>query len=158
MDKKKVIQRLLLLLETTYQISIDAAKRAHDTATSSENIAENKYDTLALEAAYLAHGQSLRALQCDEDIQLFKALLPTSTTNKVAVGSLITLLDQNEQQKCFFFGPCAGGLKVVINGIEVVVITASSPLGKALLAKALNDEVIFNVGGKLSEYEIINLS
>jgi transcription elongation GreA/GreB family factor len=157
-DKNKLLQHLLLQLEATYQISIDAAERAHDTATSSENVAENKYDTLALEAAYLAHGQSLRALKCDEDIQRFKALSPTPTITEVTVGSLVTLLDQNEQQKCFFFGPSAGGLKVVINGVEVVVVTESSPLGKALLGKTLNDEVILNVVGKLSEYEIVNLS
>jgi transcription elongation GreA/GreB family factor len=29
-------------------------------ATHSENIVANKYDTLAVEAAYLAHGQSMR--------------------------------------------------------------------------------------------------
>ena len=38
-----------------------AAQAAHETATHEENIAENKYDTLGLEAAYLATGQVRRA-------------------------------------------------------------------------------------------------
>ena len=157
MDKTQLLVQLQRALEATYQISIDAAQRAHDTATSSENIAENKYDTLALEAAYLAQGQSLRALQCDEDIQCFKALLSTSSFDKVAVGALVALLDEDDQQKWFFFGPSAGGLKVLVNAIEVVVVTASSPLGKALQGKKLNEEVVLNIAGKVSEYEIVEL-
>jgi hypothetical protein len=38
-----------------------AVRAAHETATHEENIAENKYDTLGLEAAYLATGQARRA-------------------------------------------------------------------------------------------------
>ena len=157
MDKKQVLQQLQQLLEATYQISIDAAQRAHDTATSSENIAENKYDTLALEAAYLAHGQSMRALQCDEDIQLFKSLPVTTQVTKVALGALVLLLNENELQKWLFLGPAAGGLKVLVDGVEVVVVTENSPLGKAILGKVLNDEVALNIAGKLSEYEIIEI-
>ena len=38
-----------------------AVRAAHETAIHQENVAENKYDTLGLEAAYLATGQALRA-------------------------------------------------------------------------------------------------
>ena len=62
MNKTNVIKTIIALLEVQYQTAIDAAKEAHSTATDDETIAENKYDTFALEASYLAHGQSQRVI------------------------------------------------------------------------------------------------
>lgn len=52
--KRQLIEHLVLGLEANYQTVLSAAKRAYSTATDRANIAENKYDTLGLEAAYLA--------------------------------------------------------------------------------------------------------
>ncbi len=61
MDKFLLQQRVLKrLAEDLVQVE-QAAREAHETATHEENIAENKYDTLGLEAAYLATGQARRA-------------------------------------------------------------------------------------------------
>jgi hypothetical protein len=51
-----IVEKLQLELST----AVAASQQAHDSATHSKNIAANKYDTLAVEAAYLAHGQSMR--------------------------------------------------------------------------------------------------
>ena len=63
MNKKLLQKHILTALETNHQTAISATQQAHDTATHEENIAENKYDTLGLEAAYLAHGQAQRQAQ-----------------------------------------------------------------------------------------------
>lgn len=61
MDKCLLQQQVLeRLAEDLLQVE-QAARVAHETATHEENIAENKYDTLGLEAAYLATGQARRA-------------------------------------------------------------------------------------------------
>jgi hypothetical protein len=46
-------------LEVAVNSASAAADQARDTATDKQNVAENKYDTLGLEAAYLAHGRSM---------------------------------------------------------------------------------------------------
>ena len=46
-----IVEKLQLELST----AVAASQQARDSATHSENIAANKYDTLAVEAAYLAH-------------------------------------------------------------------------------------------------------
>ena len=51
-----IVEQLKLELST----AVAASQQAHDSATHSENIAANKYDTLAVEAAYLENGKSLR--------------------------------------------------------------------------------------------------
>ena len=75
MNKKLLAETLLIALSDVHQSAVDAAKRAYDTATDNENVAENKYDTLALEAAYLAQGQSLRVEQCEADLIAFKEII-----------------------------------------------------------------------------------
>jgi hypothetical protein len=56
--KRRLIDHLIIELEANYETALTVAKRAHSTATDQANIAENKYDTLGLEAAYLAEGQA----------------------------------------------------------------------------------------------------
>jgi hypothetical protein len=61
MDKFLLQQQVLERLAKDLLQAEEAARAAHKTATHEENIAKNKYDTLGLEAAYLATGQARRA-------------------------------------------------------------------------------------------------
>ena len=155
MNKQVLLKKLLIELTAVHQSAIDAAQRAHDTATSDENIAENKYDTLALEAAYLANGQSLRVEQCAADIQLFKQLNGNVLYSKVGVGALVLLLDDKDNEKWLFFGPAAGGLKVSFEDKNIVVVTVGSPLGQAINQAKVGQEVSVNIAGNLIAYEVI---
>lgn len=56
MNKQDVLQRIIDKLNIDLDIAERAAQTAYETATHEENIAENKYDTLGLEASYLAAG------------------------------------------------------------------------------------------------------
>ncbi len=58
MNKQTVHQLILDKLKIDLDIAERAAQTAYETATHEENIAENKYDTLGLEASYLAAGQA----------------------------------------------------------------------------------------------------
>ena len=61
MDKSLLQQQVLERLAEDLLQAEQAARAAHETATHEESVAENKYDTLGLEAAYLATGQVRRA-------------------------------------------------------------------------------------------------
>ena len=61
MDKFLLLQQVLERLAEDLLQAEQASRAAHEAATHEENIAENKYDTLGLEAAYLATGQARRA-------------------------------------------------------------------------------------------------
>jgi hypothetical protein len=67
------ILRLTMNKQTVHQLILDKLRRSrhrgtrradrYETATHEENIAENKYDTLGLEASYLAAGETGRGNQ-----------------------------------------------------------------------------------------------
>ena len=68
-DKKLLILQIIADLNAAIQTALAAADDARATATNKENVAENRYDTLGLEAAYLAHGQSERVMQLNATLE-----------------------------------------------------------------------------------------
>ncbi|MEZ8092595.1 GreA/GreB family elongation factor [Photobacterium swingsii] len=162
MDKQLLHTRILQQLQIVHQGAVEAAQRAYDTATNDENVAENQYDTLALEASYLAHGQSQRVAECLADIQAFTALdlHNEQASEQVVLGSLVQLIDEDDNTRWVFFGPSAGGMKIMMRcdesqqESEVVIITPTSPLGEELLNRQVDDEVEIMIAGKKITYDI----
>lgn len=156
MDKALLLKQIEALLESVYQSAVDAAMLAYNTATHTENVAENKYDTLGLEASYLAQGQAQRVAECKADLDAFKKLeaIEFSDQLPITIGALIALRDEQDSEQYLFLGPAAGGLKFTIEQIEITVITSSAPLGQALLGHFVGDEIDMNVGGENISYEI----
>lgn len=152
LDKQSVVQAILNKLDADLALAITAAERARETATDKENIAENKYDTLGLEAAYLAHGQSNRAQRLADEKRAFEAL-PIEQTQQVKLGSLVAIEDTRGISKWVFIGPGAAGLTLNLSGEEVVVVTPDSPLGAALWGLSVDEVANFNGTG----FELVEL-
>jgi transcription elongation GreA/GreB family factor len=153
-NRAGLLEQIINHLEDSLKLNIDAAEQAHETATHSENVAENRYDTLGLEAAYLAHGQSQRVVAGEVDIVSFKALRDLPLSESIAMGSLVALADEDDRPQLLFIGPAAGGLKLVIDQNEIVVITPSAPLGQALMGHFVHEEIEFSAAGKTNVFDI----
>jgi len=163
MNKQLLLDKILVTLEAVRQQAISAAMEAYKTATADENVAENKYDTLGLEASYLAQGQAQRVAACEEDIAAYKLLVrgDISEISSISIGALIHIINELGVEQKLFLGPKAGGLTVSYseNNIEqdIKIITPSSPIGVALLKREEGDEFDLVVGGNIHRYEIINV-
>ncbi|MFT5283026.1 MAG: transcription elongation GreA/GreB family factor [Kangiellaceae bacterium] len=158
--KRTLIDHLILELEAIYQTALSAAKRAHSTATDKANVAENKYDTLALEAAYLAEGHANRAIHCRADLNTIKNLtaLDCSRSDAIVVGALVSLIDQYEKPLSLLLAPVSGGVKFIFEERTIIVITPSSPLGKKLLGLFVDDEFEFGRGQHSKIYRISDIT
>ena len=64
MNKAEIIQHIITRLSHDLDVLFNAARRAHEAATHEENIPDNKYETLALEASYVAQGQANEVGKC----------------------------------------------------------------------------------------------
>ena len=159
MNKQKLIQIIIEAIQSELDNALKAAQQAHDTATHDENVAENKYDTLGLEAAYLAHGQSERVAQCQQNLDQLKKFSPFDfeAETPIAVGALVRLIDIDDQEKSFFISPCAGGIKFQYKEQSILTLTSTAPLGKLLLGKIVGDEVELVVQGKKSIFEVLEV-
>lgn len=157
MKKESLLKNIIGQLQADLNLLERAARAAHEAATHEENVPDNKYETLALEASYIAQGQANRAQQIRLALADFQNLVPRRFTEDqpVRLAALVSLEDDDGCVKRIFLGPAAGGLQVVQDGVEVTVITPESPLGKALLGKQVDDEVRLATGPDQRAYDIV---
>lgn len=149
MNKATLLTWIVQTLENDMQVLRRAAQAAYEAATAEENIAENKYDTLGLEASYLATGQARRTAEIRQALLTYQQLLLRDYDDSlgVQVSNLVTLEDEQGEQRLLFLGPEAAGLKIGEGDEQVTVITPRSPLGQQLLGKKVEDEV--NLGAQV---------
>lgn len=156
--------QLLDLITTTLTRNLDVAQRAaqtaYETATHEENVAENKYDTLGLEASYLATGQARRTEEIRQALLKYQGLQLREYDPSVGIqlGALIELENAKGERQHVFLGPDAAGLILSLNGETVTVITPLAPLGQALLGKFEGDEVSIRIGAALQTADILRAS
>ena len=143
MDKLLLQQQVLERLAEDLLQADQAARAAHETATHEENIAENKYDTLGLEAAYLATGQARRAEAIRQAIAHWQQFRPRpyNASEGIQLGALVCLVDAGNKPQQLFLGPDGGSMKLVCGSELGQVISSKAPLGRAMLGKCEGDEV-----------------
>lgn len=166
-NKTELLNVILDELYAIHKIACNATQRAIEAATDEETIPEHKYDTLALEASYLAHGQALRVQQSEADIAAYRTLAAnphhvkhrceTDSQATVSLASIVTVCDENDIEQLFFVGPCAGGVSVCYQGNKIVIVTSKAPLGGALLGKSVDDDVELVLGNKKVCYTIVDI-
>ncbi|MDU7558262.1 MULTISPECIES: GreA/GreB family elongation factor [unclassified Pseudomonas] len=149
MNKTAVYQQMLEKLAIDLDVLQRAAQTAYEAATHEENIAENKYDTLGLEASYLATGQARRVEEIRQALKHCQTmtLAPFDPAHGVQLGALVKLEADNGSEQWLLLAPDAAGLKLAHDGQSVTVITPRAPLGAALIGKQVDDEVQIKVGG-----------
>lgn len=159
MDKLLLRQQVLERLAEDLLRVEQAAREAHEAATHEENIAENKYDTLGLEAAYLATGQARRAEAMRQAIVNWRSFSPTSynPSQGIQLGALIVLVDADGKQLRLFLGPEGGNMTLSCGGELTQVISSKAPLARALLGKCEGDEVSLEVAPVRRELEVLKV-
>lgn len=142
MDKTLVFDALFTELESSLVVAVNAANDARELATHEQSKPETQYDTVGLEASYLAHGQSQRVndlqLAIEDWQQLQKKTFDQSAL--ISAGALVELIDE-QNTYYYLLGHFSGGLKLKVMGKQVMVITTQSPIGEQLSEKQIDDEI-----------------
>lgn len=159
-DKFWLQQQVLRRLAQDLVQADQAALAAHETATHEENIAENKYDTLGLEAAYLATGQARRAEGIRQAMVLWRQFHPRpyDAGKGIQLGALVCLVDSDDGEQHLFLGPDGGSMQLFSGAQQVQVISAEAPLGRAMLGKCEGDEVSLQVAHHRQRFEVMRVS
>ena len=154
-NKKQLIDLVVMELSKEHQQAIDAANDAHAAAVDDQSVAETQYDTLAIEASYLAEGQSKRVIEFQHAIDAYKKLniIEFNNDSYIALGALVQLSADSEANHWFFIGPAAGGFRCQLGKNNITVITPKSPMGTALIGKQQDDDIEIMLGtNKLKDY------
>jgi len=158
MEKQKIIELICKKLREDLEVALSAAKFAHETAIDEENIPDNKYDTISLEAAYLAEGEAKRVSEIEAAIKVYErvSLLTVDDSHAIKLHSLVDLVNQQGEKIRIFIGEEAGGVKFNYQGEPITIVTVKSPLGGALIGKGAGDVVEMSINNKITDYEIIS--
>ena len=157
MYKEDILPKIITILTADLKTLTEAAKTAHAAATHAECLPDNKYDTTGLEASYIAQGQANRAQDIRQSLENYRSLTIRAFDEETPIHltALVTIEADDGSCRQIFLGPDAGGLKLVDGGAECIVITAESPLGRALLGKVCGDEIDTGSGEVRKTFTVI---
>lgn len=159
MNKSHILKLIVEQLSHDLDVLFKAAKTAHEASIHAENIPDNKYDTLGLEASYIAQGQANRAQEIKQALQSYNQLTLQRFDDDSAIRltALVTLQTGDGATKTIFIGPLEGGLRVMDHQTGITVITPGSPLGRSLIGRRTGDCIEIGNGSSCKEFEIVQV-
>lgn len=159
--KAQLKQQLLNLLQQELDAAYEAVNEAHANATHEQSKPENQYDTLALEAAYLAHGQSERIAEIQDQVATLNnfELREFAASDQIAAGALIELLNaDDETHRILWLLPVAGGEVLSAKDQKITTVTPDAPIAKALIGRLEGDELVLDLPAGKQYMEIESIS
>lgn len=148
MEKTKLVAGIIRQLEADLLVNIEAANEAREAAIHDESVPETQYDTLGLEASYLARGQSRRVQELEINLADYRSM-PVRTFDEdtpLGLSALVTLENSNAEQKHLFIGVAGGGIQIDSGEYRVTVVTPDAPIGQALVGLFCGDTVALPQG------------
>lgn len=138
------------------EAALAQARSAHaaavEGATHSEARAENDKDTRGLEQSYLARGHAARVEELEAALVTIAALSVGAPGPRASLGALVTVADDDGARAQYYLAPWGGG--VTLAG-DVAVVTPQSPIGRALIGRAVGDVAEVQRPGGMRELELV---
>jgi len=159
MTKHEIHQLLIAQVQHELESITAAAKKSFATATSEEHRAEGKYDTFKLESSFLSRGLAKRVEELTRALDsLQQDPLPAlKATSAVQLGALVRLKAKDGTTRTLFLGADAGGETITADGEEITIVTAHSPLGKAVLGKHVQESFDFKIGAATHILTVVSI-
>jgi transcription elongation GreA/GreB family factor len=144
-SKAALKTELLAQLEAQLEAARTSHAAAAAAATDDEARPENDQDTRGLEQSYLARGHAQRVADLEAAVASIGslALRAFGDDAPIAITALVEFED-DKGSRLLWLVPHGGGLVLAGN---ITVVTPTSPLGKALLGRRVDDEIELAHGG-----------
>lgn len=159
MTKKDIHQIFITKMRNELDSITVAAKQTIATATNEAHHAEGKYDTFSLESSYLARGQAKRVEELTAALERLQQL-PLKEFNSdspILLSALVRLESDDGDKRTLFFGSAAGGESITVDNENIVIITASSPLAKAIIGKTTGDTFEIKMGPTAQTFRVTSV-
>ncbi len=140
MTKAEVHSQLIDKLAKKIAVLKSALADSEESASGAETKSEGKYDTRAIEAAYLAQAQAEQLSLAEESLGKFRRFVPPpyDLNDEIGPGALVEV--EQDGEICFYFlAPTGGGLVTDYLGCEVTVVTPKSRMYQQLEERKLGD-------------------
>jgi transcription elongation GreA/GreB family factor len=158
MDKQELLSQVMSKLETGLKLAQRTALDSRDAAANLATAQEKKDDSrTGLEFGALATGHEQRARKFAEELEQLQRvrLRPFGKRDAVDMGAVVEVED-GEEGRTFFVLPVGAGTELTGPGGDglLTVVSAASPMGRAVIGKRSGDAVEVTVQGELREWTI----
>ena len=157
--KAALWRELLTRVESELGALVRAQHETQLAATHEEAKPENDKDTRALEQSYLARGQALRVEESTRSLAALVALplRHFQADAPIALGALVTLEGASPSPFRVLLAPAGAGQRLADDNGEVRVITAASPLGRALIGARVGENPEYVGPGGLVSLDVLHV-
>jgi transcription elongation GreA/GreB family factor len=163
LDKRALRDALARALEEACDKLARAQRATAEGVTHEDARAEGDKDMRATEASYVARGQAMRVEALVADL----AKVTQLSTRALAPGepvalSAVVLVEDDAGRRALFVAPAGGGTVLRVEGregqgLELAVVTPSSPLGRALVGAVVGDVVSVERAQGVAELEVLDV-
>lgn len=160
MDKTDLVGQLVRQLETSARAALGArdavVQEARDGATPDEKREDAR---AAHQAQSLGKAQQKRAQQALAAADALATFRPSklAPTARIGLGAVVEIEDaESGEGRTFFLAPVGAGITLTGPGGDgdFVVVTPSSPIGRAVIGRGTGDVVDVTVEGDVREWQI----
>jgi hypothetical protein len=162
LSKSEVLRSLIDRLGSEIAGLTASARSAHLAATHEESKAEDRHDTFAIEASYLAAGQSARVLELEKvRVEMEGYLAGSTRTDRVTPGCLVAYMS-DEGLHWVVMGKSGGGFRTEVSTPDrgmtsIQILSIHSPLGGELLGLRSGDEFEVEIKGLVREFTVLKV-
>ena len=144
LDKRKVFEWVVERLEQEIGQMKTGYEEARRTSIEAPGRMQSRYDTMGVEAAWVADGLARNIEGKLQSLSVLRAFNLPASPPRVALGCIAGVgHDMKATEAAYFLLPGCGGLVIPaeVSSYEIRVITPQSPIGRELLGKAVGDDV-----------------
>jgi transcription elongation GreA/GreB family factor len=160
MNKADLVAQLVRQLEASARAALASRNAAADEARDGATPDEKREDARAAhQLQSLGTVQQRRARQALADADALVSFHPgvLAASSKISVGAIVEIEDaESGEGRTFFLAPVGAGVTLTGPGGDghLSVVTPASPIGRAVLGRAVGDVVDVTVEGSAREWQI----
>lgn len=157
MDKKRLIEKLLINLQKKAEESKSSFESARQAAIAAPGAMQSKSDTTKYQMSRLAESSLTSYQQIQHCISALKEIDLSKEHKVIGIGTVVTVEEDQGKSYYFILPSDCGNQSVDLEGQEVTAITVKAPIAQALLNKKKGDIVDVKVPAGLCTFRIIEI-
>ena len=139
-NKKSLLNQLISIIKDEIHSHEKSFKAAKNAAIESPHRMQSRYDTMAIESAWVADGFAKALIEKQLSLQQLENLQIKEKIERVCLGCVVGVsFNETSNIEYFFIVPVASSNKIYHNNRLITTLTPATPLGRALIGKEIGD-------------------
>lgn len=158
-DRQAIFDMLVEQIESNIEVIKRSIARHKDEVIDAQHAMQSTYDTAKIETSWLVDAHMLRLQKYTDLIKHLKRRYSARDSVSVGMDAIVAIrwLDVDSQEVEFYMISQCGGQNIPCANLEVITITATTPLGAALMGQNKGAVACFKTPLGTQKVEIVEI-